>query len=392
MLKKKILFIHRWLGFISGLVVFIIGLTGALYAYESELRSFFFRASLEVPVQQQPLAHPDTLLNAAQGALGVQYPVSRIEYDSIPGRSILFYSYKYNNEASLYWRRVVHAKVAFVNPYTAAVIKVEDVKWEFFSVVLAIHTSLMMGTVGSYIIGWSTVIFVVLLISGMILWWPKNKSAAKQRFAFRWKKATRFKRKNYDLHNILGFYACTVLVLIALTGLIWSFKWWERSVMKVANGGRAVVFEKPPLSDTTQAFSPAALASVFYQTQQLYPHSRKYMINMPEKKFNTITVVVPGEGRFRYKFSVLYFDRFSNKLLTRAREFKNKPSGEQLRNMNIDLHTGSILGIAGKTIAFLVSLIAASLPVTGFVIWWGKRKKTKPATKQVVKVPAYSLR
>lgn len=377
MLKKRILQIHRWLGFISGLVVFIIGLTGALYAYESELRSFFFRSSLEVPVQQKALVHPDTLLHVARRALGEQYPVSRIEYDSTPGKSVLFYSYRYNNEASFYWRKVVHAKVASVNPYTAEVIKVEDVKWEFFSVVLAIHTSLLVGPVGSYIIGWSTVIFVVLLVSGMILWWPRNKAAARQRFWFRWTRTTRFKRKNYDLHNILGFYACAVLVLIALTGLIWSFKWWERSVMKMANGGRAIAFEKAPLSDTTQAFSEPALAAAFYPTRQLYPHSRKYMIYMPEGRSNAIMVVVPGEGRFRYKFSILFFDRYSHQLLARAKEFKDKPSGEQLRNMNIDLHTGSILGIAGKTIAFLVSLIAASLPITGFIVWWGKNRKAK---------------
>jgi len=50
--------------------------------------------------------------------------------------------------------------------------------------------------------------------------------------------------------------------------------------------------------------------------------------------------------------------------------------------MNYDLHTGGVLGITGKIIAFLASLIAASLPITGLLIWWHKSYiKTNPLLK-----------
>jgi uncharacterized iron-regulated membrane protein len=52
--------------------------------------------------------------------------------------------------------------------------------------------------------------------------------------------------------------------------------------------------------------------------------------------------------------------------------------------MNYDIHVGQILGLTGKIIAFLASLICASLPITGFIIWWGKRNKKGKKVKEVV--------
>lgn len=54
--------------------------------------------------------------------------------------------------------------------------------------------------------------------------------------------------------------------------------------------------------------------------------------------------------------------------------------GQLLRRMNYDIHTGAILGLPGKILAFLASLVCATLPVTGFVIWWGRRKKGNKKT------------
>jgi uncharacterized iron-regulated membrane protein len=57
--------------------------------------------------------------------------------------------------------------------------------------------------------------------------------------------------------------------------------------------------------------------------------------------------------------------------------FDNKNNGERVIDANLNIHTGSILGVAGKILAFIVGLIATSLPITGFYIWWGRKKKRK---------------
>ena len=74
---------------------------------------------------------------------------------------------------------------------------------------------------------------------------------------------------------------------------------------------------------------------------------------------------------------LFYFDRYSGKLLKYLPNAK-KSMGLKLNDLNYDIHIGQALGLTGKIIAFLASLISASLPVTGFIIWLGKRKKSKP--------------
>lgn len=59
---------------------------------------------------------------------------------------------------------------------------------------------------------------------------------------------------------------------------------------------------------------------------------------------------------------------------------KDADSADLLRRMNYDIHTGAILGLPGKVLMFLTSLMIASLPVTGVLFWWGKHRKPKKRT------------
>src|SRR5690606_19731633 len=82
-------------------------------------------------------------------------------------------------------------------------------------------------------------------------------------------------------------------------------------------------------------------------------------------------------GQF-YNSISYHFDQYSLKELTGDHEVYDKPYNEgefgaKLRRMNYDIHVGSILGFPGKLLAFLSSLIGASLPITGFLIWWGRK-------------------
>lgn len=382
MVKKAIIQLHLWLGLASGLVIFIVGLTGAAWCFEKELSAVFYKSKYEVKAEAKPRISADSLQAVAQKALGDAYPITRIRYQNEADKSVVFYSFKSNKHGFFYHQKIAYSKAVYVNPYTAAVIAVSDEKWAFFNVVLAVHRTLFMGEAGSQVVAWSTVMFVVLLISGLVLWWPKNKAASRQRVWFRWKKTTSFKRRNYDLHNILGFYAFLVLLVIALTGLVWSFDWWAKSVMTVANGGKEVPKQKPMFSDTTQVAARTKISGIINQVYAAFPASAQYNINIPADKKSIIGVVVPGEGRKRYQFAQLFFDQYSGKKIG-ERFFKDKPTGEQARNMNIDIHTGSILGFAGKLLAFCASLIAASLPVTGFLVWRGKKKKARYSVAKV---------
>jgi uncharacterized iron-regulated membrane protein len=64
--------------------------------------------------------------------------------------------------------------------------------------------------------------------------------------------------------------------------------------------------------------------------------------------------------------------------------YRDKPAGEKFIGMNYDIHVGAILGWPTKILAFVASLVCATLPVTGFFIWWNRLKKNKKPHRQPV--------
>ncbi len=377
--KKLVGLLHLWLGLASGLVVFILGVTGCIYVFEDEIKNIVYQERLFIKPENKARLPVSTLLHKAQQQIGTAYPLTIIEVPNNPSATYRFYAFKINEEAKTYFGQREYGYNVYVNPYDGNVVKIENTKYEFFTLVLFMHYDLLLAKTGKQIVGWSTIIFIVLLISGVVLWWPKNKPAARQRIWFQWKDTTKWKRKNYDLHNIVGFYFMSICLIIALTGLVWAFTWFNEGIQYLANGGVPLVKQEVLHSDTTQAGNPLPIDFVYGDLRKRIPNAASYSFFIPKAKGDALSATALFTGSDRYKFISNQYDQHTGKFL-RTRKFDEKTRGEKLRNMNYDIHVGSILGLPGKILAFFASLTAASLPVTGFVIWWGRRKKNKGTT------------
>nr|WP_199083170.1 PepSY-associated TM helix domain-containing protein [Pedobacter sp. ASV19] len=223
--------------------------------------------------------------------------------------------------------------------------------------------NLLLGDqVGHFIVRWSVVCFVILLTSGIILWWPKKRKIKqiKKSFSIKWK--AKFKRLNYDLHNVAGFYAFLVLMLIAFTGLMWSFGLTTEKKSKLQ-------------SDTTQQLTKTRDDIILQQALKRSPETAYFLYNFPAAKSATINLSAYQSNTSLYDRIQYRFDRYSGKLLEQSPEFKDLTITSKIIALNYDLHTGSAVGLPGKFIAFLSSLIAASLPVTGLLIWLNKKNR-----------------
>jgi len=384
--------LHLWLGLCSGLVVLILGITGCLYAFIEEIKPLAYHNRMYVTVPHNAVRLPLATLQAnAQKAIGADKPLQVAEVLTAPDRTVYFRTVKVNEKKIFYNGYLEYFYKVYVNPYTGAVVKVENTKWEFFNLVITLHVNLFMGpVVGDKIISWSVVIFVVMLISGLILWWPKNKSAMKQRVWFKWKKDTKWKRKNYDLHNIAGFYAMFILLVIALTGLVWSFEWFNKAVQWTANGGKTVA-ELPAVTSDTLDLRPYSMDRILHTALQQDPAATSLFVTIPKNNKAAVSVYARNARRPYFTSTSTFYDQHSGKLLRRS-EFSTRNNGEKVLSFNYDLHVGSILGLPGKMLAFFASLIAASLPVTGVYIWWGrKNKKTTKNKKQASRKPVVSV-
>src|SRR5690606_7812978 len=119
-------------------------------------------------------------------------------------------------------------KLVYLNPYSGELLKYKDMNRDFFRIVLDGHFYLWLPhKIGQPVVASATLIFVIMMISGVILWWPSSKKTTKQRFKIKWN--ARWRRRNFDLHTVLGFYMTWVAVFLAFTGLVWGFQWFANS-------------------------------------------------------------------------------------------------------------------------------------------------------------------
>ena len=365
--------LHLWLGLVSGIIVLLLALTGCIFSFSTEITQQLRKEVLHVEPVGQRLPFSE-LWQKAQQHVGEDKPVSWAYAYNAPRKSWIFYSYKTNPEALTYFGNIDYYKATYVDPYTGEVLGVYDEEYDFFNMVKFLHWSLLLRTdLGQPIVGWATFVFALMLLSGIVLWWPRNKPALRQRLSFNWKKGTGFKRKNYDLHNIPGFYILIPAFILTITGMIFAFTWMNDLVYTAAAGTN----ERPKIEIRTSDPSAVAIhqpVDKAYSTVAIrYPNANGFRFTPASGEKGIIGVYVQQYEDQYYKSHNLQFDQYSGKLLA-ERKYGQKNFGEKIIDANYDIHVGAILGIPGKVIAFLASLVCASLPVTGFLIW-GKRKK-----------------
>lgn len=317
------------------------------------------------------------LIAKAEQALGKDKKIGFITAYKEPAKAWEFGSFKASNpNAFWYFDPVDHYQYAFVNLYSGAITLIKNDKCNF-NVVKMIHRSWLINhPIGQQIIGWNTVIFVLTLITGLILWRPKSlkKSNFNKSFKINWK--ARFKRLNYDLHNVFGFYALLIALVLALTGLMFAFNRFQNTVKQIADIGQ-VKLPLPPkvlISDTTKASLKTGIDIGFAQAKILFADKNRNGINLAYN--HTAPHIFTGyKGDETYcHFDELHFDQYDGKHLKTSKYLEKTP-GEKLLATNYDIHLVAVFGLPGKILAFLANLIAAGLPITGFIIWLGRKKK-----------------
>lgn len=366
-IKKMIGKIHLWLGLGSGLVVFILGITGCILAFELEIRSLTdpFR---NVQVQEKSYLPPTELKAVAEKYL-VSKKALGIEYPSEGKAAVASY---YDEE---------HFEQVFLNPYNGEVLKHKNMNRDFFRIVLDGHFYLWLPhNIGQPMAASATLIFLLLIITGIVLWWPRNKAARKQRFKIKW--AARWRRKNYDIHNVLGFYMTWVAIFTAVTGLVFGFQWFAKGVYWITSGGETMIEHQHPVSDTTQQTSYVNLSDHLWQQHKKdVGKDEGLAVYFAYLSTDPVEMVVNHRPGTYYNSDFYHYDQYTGKRIKAfgswEGKFRDAKSADKIARMNYDIHVGAVLGIVGKLLAFFASLIAASLPVTGFLVWWGRKKKTK---------------
>ncbi|WP_242696287.1 PepSY-associated TM helix domain-containing protein [Longitalea luteola] len=369
--------LHLWLGLASGLVVLIVAGTGILLVFEDELDEWanhdFYFVSVPQNAQRLPV---DSLYHTAV-AYNPEIKVTRIYIETqAPGRSVIFMAKK-NKKYT--WHLAV-------NPYTGQLIEAREFNKRFFGVVLNLHRHLCMNEVGLAITGASCLIFVIMIITGIVLWWPKRWHLLKQRTRIAW--SSRWKRLNWDLHAVGGFYVHLVLLAISLTGLTWAYDWFNNAIYLIADGKPMQKIEAPA-NVVKQPIQAGFYESLYQQTNNRLPYKGRIAMLLPTNDSLAVTVnKMNHEVAENNVTDVLYFEKGTGRLL-KEKLFKNSSAGNKIRRMVYPIHTGKLYGLPTQIIALIAAMVAFSLPITGFVIYLvGRKKRKAKAAKKPLRVIA----
>ncbi|MGV3502333.1 MAG: PepSY-associated TM helix domain-containing protein [Adhaeribacter sp.] len=374
--------LHLWLGLVSGIVVFIVSLTGCFYAFQQEIKDAVEPWRF-VEVQNKGFVPPSQLLDTAMAYMPGKKPTG-LTYSNREGAAAVGFSSFEQGQR--------HFTAIFMNPYTGEFLQKQQTlgngEFDFFRFILDGHRALWLPyDIGRPIVGVCTLIFLVLLVSGLVMWWPRrwNKSNVDRSFKIRWKGS--LKRVNYDLHNVLGFYSLVLALVLAVTGLVWSFTWFEDSLYYVTSGGKEHPGHHHPHSDLSKAHllasdSISALDQAWMKTLAAEPHAQgMYMTPILEDKEDAIEIIAYQNHGSWYNRNEYFYDQYTLELFrVQGDRYEEASFADQLTMLNYDIHVGAVWGLPGKVLAFFISLICASLPVTGFLVWWNKKKKTNKKT------------
>ena len=340
--RKLINTLHLWLGLATGIIILVVAFTGCILAFEDEIRYATQHDALYVSPEQMQQLNVEELTVVIK-KYDKKAKLTQIRYLGDPSKAVLCYT--------------KDKRIISVNPYNGNVLFARDQEKDWLTVVLSLHRTLLLGKVGEEIILWNVCIFLVMLVSGIVLWWPRKIKQIRQHLKI--KANASAKRRNFDLHSVFGFYAFIPLFLICITGI--SMATWGGEGKKL----HSVITDNKPSKNIYDQ-----LVAQVYHNEPV----EMLRIGFPADSAGVISVVIRYATHGLRKQSSFTFDRYSGVLL-KSETYQDKTFSQRFFGSNYEVHTGRVWGIPGKIIMFLAGLTAFSLPITGFLIWWGKRQK-----------------
>ena len=402
--SMKIFFrnIHLYLSLAAGLVILIACFTGAILVFEKELQETFSPQRYFAESKGQRIS-PDVLIKNFKA----QYPdikVNGIKTYTDQSRTVELSVTEKNKSAKKEVKAVETKsakevkgdkgsegvrKTAFMNPYTGEVIELYSYRETFFYKVFALHRWLLGKNdgPGKYIVGIATLIFLFILITGVILWWPKTRKILNQRLKIKWDGS--WKRLNHDFHIVLGFYTAIFLFIFSFTGLAWSFQWFNKGIYTVTRSEMKPPAE-PPVSVYSKLAKPVSTNAILETTSAQLKDVLYYNISIPKDSTGVYSVNVLPKDAYEMESNTYYLDQYSGKIIG-SQMFSDKNLGQRVRSSFKPVHTGSIFGVYSKVIAFITCLLGATFPVTGTIMWIKRLNKKKRKATSVIRPTSRQL-
>lgn len=377
-MRRAICIVHLYAGLFVGLLTVFVGITGSTVVYRPEIERLLDPEWFRVQPNGETRPLDDLIANAV-----ATYPHGKPTFVSIqpplaPDEPAMVMMKNRFGAGSGPWVR------AHIDPYSGAVIASFIPEETFSGFLLQLHTSLLVGehSWGEQLVGTFGILLFFFCLTGLILWWP---GLGRLRHGFKVRAARGAVILNYDLHRVIGAVLLIPLLLVAITGVVLVFpKYTKAPIID------AFDIERPPKAPQAQGGSTRIpLDEVRRIVARNYPAGRLAGIQLPgnPKAAYQARLLLPEDSKIRYGGGaklVVWIDPATGEVL-KEHDAKSMPWNSRLMfEWIFPTHTGDIAGEAGRLLMFVAGFAPLVLFVTGFYVWYQKRRRSLTSIRTVL--------
>ena len=366
-LRTVLFWTHLVAGVVAGTVILIMSVTGTLLTFQQSVLRFIERSQRVVLVPDgASRLDVETLLERVKRTMPDAQPTT-VTLDSDPTAAVMIAMGTQGN--------------VFVNPYTGDVLGGGSARARaFYRSVTNWHRWLAAEGEGRAtaraITGACNAAFLVLAITGLFLWWPKQWTLRHVAAVIWFRRGLRGKARDFNWHNTIGFWCAPVIIVLTATGMVISYTWASNLVYTLtgsprptaaagAAAGRGAPSSSPAPRRAADASAPS-LELLVAQAKNHVPSWRTVILRLPARPGGPVSISLSDRG---------YWNSFARSTLTfessgdvRWEPYAQISLGQKVRGWMRFAHTGELGGLAGEAVAGLASAGGAFLVWTGLAL------------------------
>jgi uncharacterized iron-regulated membrane protein len=337
-LRPVIFTVHSWIGLVVGIFLAIMGLTGSGIVFMHELDHTLNPALMHVVSQGQPQSIDLNLAPVIRS-----HPNLAIDSIQLPQTS--------SDPVVVMMKTAQGERLeTYVNPYTSTILGERIWEKSIVGFMHTLHYTLFAGNVGQVVVGVEGLLFLVVSLTGMLLWtgWRQLKTGLRIRWNSR-------KFLDFDLHNVGGFVSGLFLILLSATGIFIT-------IVHLA-------LSPPDLPVPAKVQPIEQLAAVLQTADLALPEGKISSISFsPDGETISLRKKMPEQQTGMFDLSTVEIDRATGKVIS-ATKVIEPPALFKIILPIVNLHYGTWGGLTTQILYVIIGLIPALLMVTGFLLW-----------------------
>ncbi|WP_460952060.1 PepSY domain-containing protein [Pseudomonas marginalis] len=365
MLKKTLFQLHWFFGITAGLVLALMGISGAAVSFQDEMLQALNPSVLTVEKRDAGVLPPAELVRKLEATEGQTVAMLFVESESGKAARVFFTPPPGERRGQL----------RYFDPYTGDYMG-DVVGQDVFGFLLQFHRFLVLGDTGRNITGACTLILVFFCLSGLYLRWPRQAANWRAWLTLDWRKKGR--AFNWDLHSVFGTWCLLAYLFSALTGLYWSYDWYSQGLTQLLSDApqhERVRKRGPAPEGAAPVANYAAMWSSIYSNAG--PGLSAYNIRMPAVAGQPATVFyLLKDSPHDRALNQINLDPATGEVKSHDR-YASKSLGSRLLTSVYALHTGSYFGLAGRIVLTVSSLMMPLFFITGWLLYLDRRRKKR---------------